>query len=261
MSYSILYRRVFVRLSDDTFVALVESGDNNVRESDNRRRARSWNAWNFGTRKSSVTRQDVLSWLNERYNSAVREARDGQDARRRFGWYEAVSVYGRHTSTTSFGAVRAFFMKGLEKAVSLADFVKASGGFRLSWYEREDGSDVETYKTSGTLTTQESLKEAFDEVLGRTGKAPWIIPAGTYRIGMLSDVLWSESPNGLNLEAVWEDSAGRNRAFVKSFFPLSFTYDRAEAFRFSKPFIRKSNLFGIMQYVAPEKEFVQFSFS
>lgn len=42
MSYTILYRTMFVKVDNDRFIPLYESGDNNVWECDLSRRARSW---------------------------------------------------------------------------------------------------------------------------------------------------------------------------------------------------------------------------
>lgn len=47
MSYTILYRTMFVKVDNDRFIPLYESGDNNVWECDLKRRARSWGHWLF----------------------------------------------------------------------------------------------------------------------------------------------------------------------------------------------------------------------
>ncbi len=44
MSYSIFYRAMFLKMSDGTFIPMIESGDNNVWEVERNRRAREWTA-------------------------------------------------------------------------------------------------------------------------------------------------------------------------------------------------------------------------
>ena len=47
MSYTIMYRSMFVKLSDGRFIPMVEMGDNNVRDW-NGRRSRLWQQWVIG---------------------------------------------------------------------------------------------------------------------------------------------------------------------------------------------------------------------
>lgn len=134
MCYSILYRSMFVKMSDGKYIPMIESGDNNVWECDNRRRVRSWCQANF-IAKGGVcfTAEEIMAgvedFINRVKQSNMAEPKpeyDGGDGttyytekeiERRFGYFEGISVYGKSTYITTANQIRNFFKKGIERAV------------------------------------------------------------------------------------------------------------------------------------------------
>ncbi len=130
----ILYRSMFVKLSDGRFIPMVEIGDNNVWEIGNQRRARDWQQWNFGNGKTfpAYTREEIITGVERMIDSekvhrvgkpyADYERKEGvyteQEIERNWGYYSGIAIEGRHCNNTSAQQVRNFFLKGFEQAVS-----------------------------------------------------------------------------------------------------------------------------------------------
>jgi len=138
MSYSILYRSMFVKMSDGKYIPMYEVGDNNVWECDNKRRARSWyQADCIAKGKVSLTEDEIMAGVENLINSVknqyvgkVVEDYNGGDGVRtytdkeiesRFGYYEGISIYGKSTRVTTANQIRNFFKKGIERAVPFGE--------------------------------------------------------------------------------------------------------------------------------------------
>lgn len=140
MSYTILYRAMFVKLSDNKYIPMVESGDNNVWEVGNNRRARSWcharwitnSKTEFAFTVDEIMKgvEDMIGRVKSQYVGKERpdyDSRHGEDVytdkeiERRFGWFDGISVYGKGTTGTTAQQIRNFFKKGIEMAVSLEE--------------------------------------------------------------------------------------------------------------------------------------------
>lgn len=192
MSHTILYNRLFVRLPDETYIALVQSGDNNVTTVNMRTgrevRSREWTQWTFGRKGPSYTEQEILTHLRNRFLEVVEEARnhlrfhpedwnggdEEDEAKRRFGYYACLAVNGRSCQTTTFGMYRNFFVKGLREAVTLEEFAKRCGGFRI--FRDDDSLSRSDILGTAPATTLEEIKARWNEAT-RGGKSAWIIPA------------------------------------------------------------------------------------
>ena len=61
MSYTIFYRSLFVKTRSNKYLPIIESGDNNVWECGNKRRARSWHncGWITGE-KYLLTADEIM---------------------------------------------------------------------------------------------------------------------------------------------------------------------------------------------------------
>lgn len=138
MSYSILYRSMFVKMSDGKYIPMYEVGDNNVWECDNKRRVRNWyQADCIAKGKVSLTEDEIMAGVENLINSVknqyvgkVVEDYNGGDGVRtytdkeiesRFGYYEGIAIYGKSTHVTTAQQVRNFFKAGISNAVSFED--------------------------------------------------------------------------------------------------------------------------------------------
>ncbi len=178
MSYSILYRHLFVRLSDGTFIPIIESGDNNVWES-NTRRAREWGScrWvheNEEQRKRfSLTGEEILDTIRNEINTQVennlkRNDHEGTSYTREeilnnLSYYNAIVISG-HRTTTAMQFLN-FFKAGIKNAIPLDEL---GGPIRLSWYG-------EGFKSICEYAHNEAeLRYKWDELIKKGIKYPYI---------------------------------------------------------------------------------------
>ena len=246
MSYTILYRRLFVKLPSQRYIFFIEAGDNNVYDRNyltgRERRERSWEAWNVGPqRQPSYSEEDLLAWLEEEKNRAMAAAADSDGRfnwKKNFGWYRCVALAGSQTTNTSWGAFKNFFIKGMQNAITLEDFVRFTYSKpHLFYYRSEEGNGGGTFVTGPEFTTEEDLMRAWNEVhslvsSNQHSSGPWIKPAYSHTICKLADVINCESTaKGLVVEAKFEGEATR---YISSIYPLQFTSDKDLAFHFPR---------------------------
>lgn len=252
MSYSILYNRLFVRLSDDSVIALVEAGDNNLYDVDyatgREKRARSWEAWSFGENKFSYTIQEIHSYLNRSLKRAIDNRwKDVSVAqiKKEFGSYASIALYGHYCGNTTFGMYSRFFLSGYENAVPFDAFVENVGGLSLCHWNKERGS----LEHSGYYTSEEELRKDFDE-MKKTHETVWIRPSSSYMLSTLSTMLGT-SRKGLTFELGYIDNRNGNHrsGFLKSLFPLTISPDKTEAMRIPKKAWSPNELFSVTSYM------------
>lgn len=181
MSYTILYRSMFVRLKDGKYIPMVEMGDNNVYEKSgpNARRSRSWHQWVIGKNRTFAHRKEeimkeVEQWIEgvkERYVGTPKDRYGGnageyytlKDIEREFGWFDAISIAGKTTDKTTAQMIRNFFLRGFCQAVDMEESVTLEVHWSTEYphYERR------------LARTEEELLEAWEE--GKAcGKTVWI---------------------------------------------------------------------------------------
>lgn len=152
MSYSILYRSMFVKVRDDKYIPMVECGDNNVWDYNygcgRAKRSRSWCNLGFnGIYKKFFTHNDLLDGLNgweKRYNDKrIADANSEEDWKRHdaengsFGYYMSMAVYSKKTHGTTFNAVKNLILSGEKIAVPF-DFALNKLGLHIIYYDNED---------------------------------------------------------------------------------------------------------------------------
>lgn len=236
MSHSILYNRLFVRLADGSFILCVEAGDNNVYDLDpltgREKRTRSWGGWYPVRNELSYTRDEVLTYLQKQRSRTLETKHEGEsdrDALARFGYYRSVSLYGRSTHTTSFGAFSNFFLSGMDEAVPFDGFVTVFGGFNLMYFNR----DKQMFERTGTILTEEELRRTFYEKKALHGTT-WVEAPNRYLLTDAARIL-SPSRKGCTMEVHFQDGEGkRQRKFLKSFFPVDFCETETAARHISK---------------------------
>lgn len=173
MSYTILYRAMFVKLSNGKIIPMIESGDNNVWECDNKRRARSWchARWIMKSKTEYACTADeimggveaMIDRVKAQYVGKERPDYDryygdgaytDKEIENRFGWFDAISVYGNGTTTTTAQQIRNFFKTGIKMAVTLDEI-----HLDVHWC-----SQYPNYEHR-YVTTEEELAAAFKEGL------------------------------------------------------------------------------------------------
>lgn len=183
MSYSILYNKQFVKVADDLYIPMIQSGDNNVYESD-RKRARSWYNHRYVTGGSVWASSELILSTIDR----IREERiarnksnieqgfldDGdQYDDKRFGWHEGIAIYGKHTSNTTFGMYRNFHKTGIERALTVEQLLEKGVQLKMKLYayRPEDvTSKGKEIKDEVYFTTTEQLVRVVTEWLEYYGE-------------------------------------------------------------------------------------------
>lgn len=137
MSYDILYRKAFIKVTIDSVIPVYESGSNNCYDVVGRgreRRARDWHNDTFHTKGNFVVNNDDLikSIDDFRLNTIERYSDYSDD---KFGWFTAISIYGKHTSNTTFGNYRGFYTDGVKKAKTIEEYLLYNVKFSLCAYK------------------------------------------------------------------------------------------------------------------------------
>lgn len=233
MSYTILYRRLFVKMPDGTFVALVQSGDNNVYDTDlltgRERRSRSWSSWHFcspsDTPKASYGEAEILAWLGQRGENARRQAeRSPVTWEKDYGWLAGYALHGRRPATTTWGMFRNFFLAGMRNAVPFDRFTAMCGPMSVSFYSGHLFRRIAAGNTAG------SLAEAFSSALKAADEAlAWVEPSCTASLlNALADIVFG-GRGTVRMQMRGEDGG---MVYVRTLFPLSTTPDREAAWLF-----------------------------
>lgn len=157
MSYTILYRSMFVKVSNERYIPLYESGDNNVWECDNRRRARSWgHYYPCGLRGDHKT----LPFFTEHELLAIMESDLDQAV------YCGLTVSG--IRCTDKKDLMNYWSRGIKRAKTFEEFEAADIQLQvkdLNWYN----SDKPHY--SRHVNSEEELIKAWNECVEQCGNA------------------------------------------------------------------------------------------
>ena len=179
MSYSILYRSMFVKLSDGRFIPMMEMGDNNVYDASYRgkaRRSRSWSNINLNRGQKFFTESEIKKFLEEWNNDfEAKRQKDLQSDEEwlqksaenaNFGFYEAISVYGKGgTHGTSFKDVRNIVLSGVKNCISVEDAIKKCG-LKITYWKKEEGDTALTCQKYERFSTEEEMLNIINEKFG-----------------------------------------------------------------------------------------------
>ena len=180
MSYSILYRSMFVKLSDGRFIPMMEMGDNNVWDGSygrgRGRRSRSWSNINLNRGQKFFTKDEIEKslecWFNESEQKRDRDRNSDLDWAREsaekanFGYYEAIAVYGKGgTHGTSFKDVRNIVLSGVKNCISVEDAIKKCG-LRITYWKKEEGDTALTCQKYERFSTEEEMLNIISEKFG-----------------------------------------------------------------------------------------------
>lgn len=208
MSYTILYRTLFLKLNDGTYIPFIEMGDNNVYEASYgttrtyQRRARDWKKPNtktwFGQAKDnlSMTKQEIIAGvehiikeekekyvnkLKNPYDKTCNEYWTEEDVEKDFGYFSSLAINGHWRNLTA-QKLRNFFKKGLKQAINFAENIR----IRISWYDKDELDKSLKYAKT-YVNNEEELKETL-ESMKRNNIHPWF-SLEKYR----AEILWEET--------------------------------------------------------------------
>ena len=276
MSHTILYDRLFVKMPDGTFTALVLSGDNNVTTINPRTgreiRDREWTSWSFGTPKPTYTEQEILDWLEREWRFALSSAENRlkfhpeiwnggdatDEARRRFGFYAAIAVKKHDCPTTTYGMFRNFFLKGMKQAVTLEEFVAACRGFRAVHYDyRERPSGVPV--RSAPLTTLLSIRENWPTGEDGESSCGWLVPVSPRAVERLAaEKAAAKGPRAVVVMHYRNADGTEKTAYVRSLLPFTLTEKPDEALAIPQKTIRRTRFFDLSAQAFPEYRFTEY---
>lgn len=225
MSYSIFYRAMFLKMSDGTFIPMIESGDNNVWEVGRNRRAREWTACRWlhesdeQRRLFSLAEKDIIEAAQNEIDKTLERyvgtepAFGGEKYTREavlsnLGFFNGIKVYGR--SETSAAAFLGFIKSGIRNAVTWDDLAQLGCSVHLGWYE-EGGNYRREYAAS-----ENELAEKWAKCLEEGVKYPWI--GFSECVG---DVLWRK---------VQQRRPKVERKKPTEFFVIGFSYQFCERY-------------------------------
>ena len=80
MSYTIFYRSMFVKTSDNKYIPIIEGGDNNCYEAGSMRRARSWYSISSITKepKALLTAKEIMDGVERCWVKTMKEQNVGK---------------------------------------------------------------------------------------------------------------------------------------------------------------------------------------
>jgi hypothetical protein len=180
MSYSILYRSMFVKLSDGRFIPMMEMGDNNVWDCNygrgRGRRSRSWSNINLNRGQKFFTESEIKKFLEEWNNDfEAKRQKDLQSDEEwlqesaknaNFGFYEAISVYGKGgTNGTAFKDVKNIVLSGVKNCISVEEAIKKCG-LKITYWKKEEGDIALTCWKSEHFETEEEMFKVINEKFG-----------------------------------------------------------------------------------------------
>ena len=275
MCYSILYKKLFVRLPDDTFILFVQSGDSNVWTTNTLtgrdERSRSWSAIFLGdVYKPSYSRDEIAAWLDKQRADAVasaaeafkvredpyRKATPEADVNARFGFYSAIAVYGKSCSTTSWATFRRFFEDGIKNAMPADEFLANVSGIRLEYYEKTESGDDTRFARSEPYRSVDELLKAVSEYRANRGGMPWLAPSSPYATGAVADAVASVTTKGWTVRLQsFPAFRPSERSYIESLIPFRTTEEKGRAARFKREFVMKTNCRYLLSLLNPGHQY------
>ena len=127
MSYTILYKSMFVKMSDGRCIPMVEMGDNNYYEASyngKSRRVRDWNNISLNGAQKFFTEQEITDIMDNWLDDYTKKRDSDTDGNFEFGFYDGIAIYGKHCYNTTFNDVNRIIKNGIKNAISFDDAVK-----------------------------------------------------------------------------------------------------------------------------------------
>lgn len=198
-----------------------------------------------------MTRDTVGKWLAARLAKAKDCAKDPEfnhSPTANFGFYASVAIYGRHTSGTTFGAVKNFFWKALDKAISFDDFIRFSHGIAAHTYRKAPGEAWGHFDTTKPVSSAEEVLTLW-ETTKPTCESLWLQPFSTQHLENPADLL--TSPRG-SYHIKVRFQGGGPAVYIKTLLPLTTTDNAAAAMAFPKSTIENCGAFRVVGVIRPD---------
>jgi hypothetical protein len=168
MSYTILYAKQFIKIDETRVIPFILQGDNNVYES-NRKRARDWSN-SYAFTRTIITSNEALLQGIERFKQDTIESCNEYVKQydetwafdeKRFGYHTGIAVGGRHTTKTTFGMFKNFYVSGINNAKTIEELTElgCSLAIRVSEYDKERITKVglEVKRNIGLTSTEHAI--------------------------------------------------------------------------------------------------------
>lgn len=178
MSYSILYRVMHIRLSDNTYVPMCECGDNNCYDGP-RHRSRSWAThFTWWRKKLSYTadeiRETIEGVIRRNIENAMKwettQGRTYEEMFKNYGDYAGLALYGHDHGWMSGTQMLNFWMKGIKNSVDFEFLRNHCIGVHI-W----DGDELIV------LYDEQTLIDTYNRITEKRGYSPSI------ELGTVSD--------------------------------------------------------------------------
>lgn len=136
MSYDIIYRKQFIKVSDTEVIPFFEAGSSNCYDMGlgNRRvgrRSREWNNQKINN-KIIVTNDEVLKYVSDYQDSLIKRGVEWNKEENcdtytynpnRFGYHASLSIKGCSTSNTTYAHFLNFYKYGIETAITIEELI------------------------------------------------------------------------------------------------------------------------------------------
>jgi hypothetical protein len=122
MSYTIIYEKLFIKVSESKVIPMIIVGDNNVWQNSgiNERRARDPYCPTING-KVAVTLEEIKADLKREYNT-IFNPKNEETANRKekdYGYYAGIALYGKGTYRTTWKMYENVYLKGYEQALTV----------------------------------------------------------------------------------------------------------------------------------------------
>lgn len=133
MSYEIIYRKQFIKVSDTEFIPMLLMGSSNCyepRDNGKMRRERSWqNIKHFSNNKMYCTLEEMIAVAEkdkqfriERNEETLKNFPDWENySDKNYGYFSSLSIGGNSTRNTTFGMYKGIFIDGCKKALTIEE--------------------------------------------------------------------------------------------------------------------------------------------
>lgn len=154
MSYHIYYRSLFIKLADNEYIPIFQSGDSNTVYVNSNKKCRDWGNHRLNG-KTICSKQEILDYPKQLRNGVKGHPEYSDES---FGWFTCLAIHPKHTTATSYKSFENLFINGIKKAKTIEYLKKFNIHLIMSVFVFDDvlfkESGLEKY--NGVLITEEN---------------------------------------------------------------------------------------------------------